>query len=45
MPSSKGGEQAALPQAHAVCLMYKTGPDRVRCLSAAWREEEEQCKQ
>lgn len=44
-PFSKRGEQAVLPQPHAVCLVYKTGPERVRCLSAAVREEEEQSKQ
>lgn len=45
MPISKGEEQAVLPQPHAVCLLYKTGPDKVRCLSAAVKEEEEQWKQ
>lgn len=45
MPIPKGEEQAFLPQPHVVCLVYKTGPDGVRCLSAAVKEEEEQWKQ
>lgn len=45
MPFSKGEEQAVLPQLHAVCLVYKTEPDRVRCFLAAVKEEVEQSKQ